>query len=178
MTSELEKLISENTVVRIAATRNIPLIDTIGFTLEEKEEGNMFNLPFWIAKILVDSGLARFIDLGITQEEWMQIHFKERFNSLGPLTSLPEDFYSRAYLSLFLAKHSNLQVSSKQEIFNRSRARFRDILEARIGKITRLASVETLQDHQRMEREEVFLYETLKRSITNWRDKMRRIGDD
>ena len=177
MTSELDKIISENMLVRIVATRNIPLIETIGLEIMEKEEGRTFDIPFWIAKILVDSGLARFIDSGITQEEWMQIHFRERFNPLGPLTSLPDDFYSRAYLSLFLVKQGGFMESSKQEVFNRSWARFRDILEARIGKITRLASVETAQS-QSMELEEILFYETLRGTIANWRDKMRIIGEE
>jgi hypothetical protein len=178
MASELEKIISNNIPVKITATRNIPALETIGINLTEKEEGASFDLPFWIARILVTSGLARYVDQGISQEEWMQIHFKEKFNPLGPLSSLPENFYKRAYLSLFLSKQGSQTDHNRREVFNRHWARFRDILEARIGKISRLSSIETIANQQRMEQMEIILYEALKKNITHWRNTMRLIGDE
>jgi hypothetical protein len=124
-----------------------------------------------------DNGLARFISVGITSEEWTKIHFREKFNPLGPLTSLPSDFYKRAYISLTLSKRDFENNINKREIFNRQWARFRDILESRIGKVTRMASAETSQNPKRLETEEKILFESLNKMITKWRNDLRLIGE-
>lgn len=166
-----------NTQVRLVSTRKIPQTEGVGITISSKEPGEEFELPFWLAQDIVNSGLARFVDEGISSEEWTQIHFRERFNPLGPLTSLPEDFYKRAHISLIQARQDATRDEAKREALNRLKARYRDVIEARIGKVTRMAIADTTGGVRNLEPEESKLFRELKTIITQWRKGMRALGE-
>jgi DNA replication initiation complex subunit (GINS family) len=57
------------------------------------------------------------------------------------------------------------------------RGRFRDILESRIGKITRLASAEVPAQTRGLQPEEAALYKDLFSLISSWRRSMKKLGD-
>jgi hypothetical protein len=174
MTLDPDYLRYENDFVRLISTRNIPKIKTLGFTLEEISEGREFNTYFWVAKELVNSGFAKYIEEPITRSDWIQIHFKERLNPAGPPTSLPEDFYSKVFQSFIQVKDEE----DKKNLVNRMKARYRDILESRISKINRLASVEAVSPPRVLTKEEYELYFEIQQFIKNWRDKMQKLGED
>lgn len=166
----------ENTPLKLVSTRRIPRTETPGYTIENIEERREFSAPFWIAKLLVETGYAHMEDDGVSADEWTQIHFKERFNPGGPPVPLPKDFYARAYISLLQAAKEAEKDSSKTEQLNRLRARFRDVLESRLGKITRLASAESPPQSGVFQPEELRLYEELQNIISSWRASMRKMG--
>jgi DNA replication initiation complex subunit (GINS family) len=67
--------------------------------------------------------------------------------------------------------------SAKVENLERMRGRFRDILESRIGKITRLASSEVTSQTRALQPEESALYKDLFARISSWRRSMKKLGD-
>ena len=166
----------ENIHLKLVSTRNIPRTETPGYTLDGVEERREFTAPFWIARILLESGYARMSDEYVTSDEWTQIHFKERFNPAGPPTQLPKDFYPRVYISLLQATKDAEKDSAKVEQLNRLQAKYRDIIESRIGKITRLASSESTPQVGVLQSEEQKLYEDLQTLISSWRSGMRKLG--
>ena len=166
----------ENTPIKVVATRKVPKIETPGITIEEVEERKEFVVPFWVAKILVDAGLVKLGEEGITSDEWTQVHFKERFNPTGPLSVLPHTFYSRAYVSLDQASKNIEESKAKQDQLNRIQARYRDILESRIGKLVRMAAAEASSVPKTLQPEEVRLFEELESFIKQWREEMRTLG--
>jgi len=166
----------ENTPTKVVAIRKVPKIETPGITIDEVEERREFVLPYWLAKILVDAGLAKLVDEGVTNDEWTQVHFKERFNPTGPLTVLPATFYSRAYVSLDQTSKNIEENKAKQDQLNRIQARYRDILESRIGKLVRMAAAEASSTPKTLQPEEIRLYEELESLIKDWREEMRKLG--
>lgn len=174
--SDSTSLEYENTPIKLVSTRKIPRTETPGYTIESIEERREFSAPFWIAKLLVETGYAHIEDDGVTADEWTQIHFKERFNPGGPPVPLPKDFYARAYISLLQTAKESEKDSTKSEQLNRLRARFRDVLESRLGKITRLASAESPPQPGVFQPEELRLYEELQNIISSWRINMRKMG--
>jgi hypothetical protein len=171
---DLEQLILkyDNELIRLVATRKIPRIETPGLILEEVSEGKEITTYFWIARELVKSGLARYLEETISNSEWMQIHFKERINPAGPPSPLPEDFYSAVYQTF-------TQIKDEEKIKNshRMRARYREILESRIGRINRLASAEAISLTRVLTKEENDLYDNIHQMVKSWREKMRKIGE-
>jgi hypothetical protein len=165
----------ENTPLKLVSNRRIQRTETPGYTIENIEERREFSAPFWIAKLLVETGFAHIEDDGVSPDEWTQIHFKERFNPGGPPVALPKDFFARAYISLLQSAKEVEKDPSKNEQFNRLQARFRDILESRIGKITRLASAESSPQQGVFQPEELRLYDELQNTISTWRANMRRM---
>jgi hypothetical protein len=166
----------ENTPVRLVSLRKIQRIETPGYALEEVDERREFTAPFWVGRVLVDAGLARLGEEWVTGDEWTQIHFKERFNPGGPPAPLPKGFYPRVYLSLNQLAKEAAGDQTRVDQLNRLKARFRDILESRIGKITRLASSESAPQPGVFQPEEQRLYEEVQELISSWRRDMRGLG--
>jgi hypothetical protein len=167
----------ENMHVKIVTMHKIPEIKTPGITIMETGAENEMTVPFWVAIILIDAGLARLVDEGVSGEEWTQIHYRERFQPLGKPSPLPDDFYSKVYLTFMKEMIASESDSTRTENLERIRGRFRDILESRIGKITRLASAEVSAQTRELQPEEAALYQDLFSRISTWRKSMKKLGD-
>ena len=57
------------------------------------------------------------------------------------------------------------------------KAWYREILESRIGRITRLASSEAVSSTSALSKDEADLYINVHRVVTAWRDRMRALGE-
>ena len=167
----------ENMPVGLIATRKIPRIETAGLVIDEAEIGEVLTTSLWIAWELMEAGLARLADEGVSGEEWTQIHYRERFQPLGQPSPLPDNFYSKTYLTFKRDTRSAAGDPARLESLDRTRGRFRDILESRIGKIVRLASAEAAAQTRALQPEEVALYSDLHFLITSWRKGMRELGE-
>jgi len=164
----------ENAEVKLRAVKKVPWIQTPGIEIPEVQEGYEFVTRFWVAEDLVEAGLAEYSEPALSQTEWTQVHFKERINPAGPPSKLPEDFYGRAYQS-FTQTRSDPE---KAALLNRMKAWYREILESRMGRITRLASSEAVSSTSALSKDEADLYENIHRVVTAWRDRMRGLGED
>ena len=166
----------ENMPVRLVAVRKIPRLETSGILIEETEANRELTVNLWIARELIEAGLVMFYDDSVSNEEWTQIHYRERFHPPGKLSPLPERFYQRAYLTFSRLMKEAGRDATRLEHLNRLRGRFRDILESRIGKVVRLASVETAASPRPLQPEEAAFYRELHGLISSWRMEMRRLG--
>jgi hypothetical protein len=162
----------ENNLVKCKAIRNIPRIEIIGYKLEPVEENTEFNTFYWIARELARNGLIEYMEETLDNNEWTQIHFKERINPAGPPGRLPDHFYLKAYQSFTTGEDFN-----ESTYLNRIRARYRDILESRINRIIRLASSEADSPTRVLQPQEISLYEKVHRIVSKWRKDMREIGE-
>ena len=163
----------ENTPVRLVAVRKIPRVETPGLLIKETEAGRELTVGLWVAWELIEAGLARLADDGIGGEEWTQIHYRERFQPSNKLSPLPERFYPRAYLTLSRSTREASGDLNRMESLSRLRGRYRDILESRIAKIVRLASLEAIAQSRALQPEEAELYNDLRSAISGWRREMR-----
>lgn len=173
MSPSSPKIPYENHVIRCRARKTIPGFKTTGQEFRETQPGQEFETYFWVAEILVDSGYADYSEDALSNNDWTQIHFKERLNPAAPPSPLIDDFYARAYMSL----RQSEAAEEKQATINRLKARFRDIVESRISRITRLASTESLSAIRALQPEESRLYDSLRGTIAKWRTKNAEIGE-
>jgi len=173
MSSKVAHLNYETRQITCRAAKKISAINTPGVSIPAAEEGREFTTWLWVAKELVEAGLAEYSGDPLSQTEWTQVHFKERLNPAGPPGTLPDDFYSRAYQSFNLVKLDKEKASN----LSRMRARFREILESRIGRIARMASAEADSPTSPLQKEEEQLYEMVHRLIAAWREDIRGLGE-
>ena len=166
----------ENMPVEVIVTRKIPKIETAGLRIQETEPGRELTVSLWVAWELVDAGLARLADEGVSDEEWTQIHYRERFQPIGQPSPIPDDFYLKAYMTFKKSRRTSESDSSSLGSLDRMRGRFRDILESRIGKIIRLASAEAAVESRGLQKEESRLYNDLYSLVSSWRKEMRELG--
>lgn len=175
---EATRLEFENMSVRLVAARKIPRIETAGLTMDEVEVGGDLTVSLWLASELMEAGLARLPNDGISGEEWTQIHYRERFQPIGRLSPLPDRFYSRVHLTFNREKRMAGADPSRLSDLSRLKGMFRDILESRISKIVRMASSEVTAQSRALQPEEVELYMSLHAIVSSWRKEMRSIGED
>lgn len=168
----------ENMIVNLVALRKIPEIDTAGIKVKETEAGGRLAVNLWIAWELMEAGLARLTDEVVSDEEWTQVHYRERFQPLGRPTPLPNDFFNRIYLTFKEYIRRATGDEARLAGINRTRGMYRDILESRIGKIVRLASAEAAADIRQLQPEEDTLYKDLHAIISSWREEMRELGEE
>ena len=173
MSLSSSNLLYENNYVRCKTVRNIPKIETVGFFQEALEVDKEFKTFYWVARELARNGLIEYIDEILSNNEWTQVHFKERINPAGPPSPLTDNFYSKAYQSFTTSEDLNAAIN-----INRVRARYRDILESRINRITRYASAEADSPTRVLQKEEISLYDQVHSIVSDWRSKMRRIGGE
>ena len=173
MSSKVAHLNYETRQITCRAAKKIPAINTPGISISPIEEGREFITWFWAAKELVEAGLAEYSEDPLSQTEWTQVHFKERLNPAGPPGPLPDDFYAKAYQSFNLIKLDKDKASN----LSRMRARFKEILESRIGRIARMASAEADSPTSSLQKEEEQLYDMVHRLILAWREEQRELGE-
>ena len=173
MSSRSPSLDYDNNFVRCKTVRNIPEIETVGFKLEAVEANREFTTFYWVARELAKNGLVEYVDEILDNNEWTQIHFKERINPAGPPSTLPDEFYPKAYQSFTTDEDLNIDIN-----LNRTRARFKDILESRINRITRMAAAEAVSPTRVLQPEEISLYDRVHRIVSDWRESMREIGEE
>ncbi len=173
MSSRSPSLDYENNLVRCKTVRNLPEIEIIGLKLEALEAGREFTTFYWVARELARNGLIEYVDEILDNNEWTQVHFKERINPAGPPSPLPDEFYPKAYQSFTTAEDLNTEIN-----LNRIRARYRDILESRINKITRMATAEAVSPTRLLQPEEGTIYNQIHEIVASWRERMRMIAEE
>ena len=164
----------ENNIVRCKALRNIPEVIIVGYKFDAVQENYEFNTYYWGARQLIQNGLAELVHETLTTNEWTQIHFKERINPAGPPGPLPDDFYEKAYQSFTSARDNN----EPENLQNRIKARFRDILESRINRITRQATAQADSPTRVLQQSETSLYTDVHRIVSKWRDTMQELSEE
>ncbi|MEM3356992.1 MAG: hypothetical protein QW166_04105 [Candidatus Bathyarchaeia archaeon] len=167
--------IFENSPVKIIINRNCPEIKLAGLSVGPFEEGNEYEVQFWIAKELEKAGIARFREEErLDSAKLYKIHWTERVQTVGQVSKLPENFYPKLRRLLIELKAEAAKSPEKMREYERARQVTRDIVNARLKKIVSLASA-TTQTEQTLKNftdEERFLYEKLYTLIHKWRTKI------
>ena len=162
----------ENSLVRVVADRNHPEINLAGLSVGPFEEGNEYEVYYWIAQKLAESGIAHFReDDALDATKLYKIQWKERVQIAGQISELAEDFYPmlRRYLAGIkaeIAKHPE-----KAQDYEKAKHLAWDIVNSRLKKIIALSSgpVQTGQIQKKLTCEERFIYEQLGKTLTEWK---------
>jgi hypothetical protein len=165
----------ENERVRVVIISNCPKIDLAGLKIGPFEEGKEYEVRFWVAQELEKIGVAR-----LSEEELMtsvklhKIHWKERVQPVGNVSSLPSNFYPQLRRHLAKLKKETEKNSEKRREYEKNLSLFQDIINCRLKKIVSLSSLppQTNQILRNLTKEERLLYDRLHDIIGDWRTKM------
>ena len=162
----------ENLPVRIVANRSYPEIQLAGLSIGPFEEGNEYEVQYWIAKELTGLGIAHFRDdFGINATKLYKIQWKERVQIAGQISELFEYFYPklRRYLANIKAEIST--NPEKAQDYEKARHLAMDIVNSRLKKIITLSAgpIQTETIRRRLTFEERFIYEQLGKMISEWK---------
>lgn len=162
----------ENSLVKVVANRNQPETKLAGLTIGPFEEGNEYEVYYWIADKLTEAGIAHFREeVRLGASELYKVQWKERVQVAGQIAELPEDFYPklRRYLAQ-LKKEMSKQPEKIQE-YDKANQLASDIVNSRLRKIVALSSSPSQTDQivKKMASEEKLVYEQIGKIITEWR---------
>ena len=136
------------------------------------EQGNDYEILFWVAEELEEKGIVNFHDgLLFGPSELYRAQWKERVQVAGQISELPEEFYPRLrrYLSR-LGKEINTNPEKVQEL-NKANQLSRDIVNSRLKKIIALSTGPSQSDvvTRKLTTEEQLVYERIGRFVKDWR---------
>jgi hypothetical protein len=165
----------ENSVVRTVANRNLAEIKLAGLSVGPFEEGNEYEVRYWIAKELEKSGIAHFREeelLDVTK--LFKIQWKERAQTAGQISRLSDDFYPKLRRHLAELKDQSVRAPEKMREYETFRSLSHDIVSSRLRKIVSLASAPTHieQMTKNLTGEERFLHNQLSHLIHDWRTQI------
>jgi len=165
----------ENSLVKIIANRNQPEIKLAGLTVGPFEEGNEYEVYYWIAETLTESGIAHFREeVRLEASDLYKVQWKERVQVAGQIAELPDDFYSKLRRYLVQLKKEMSKQPEKMQEYEKARQLASDIVNSRLKKIVALSSGPSQADQivKKMAVEERLIYEQLGRIVTEWRTRI------
>lgn len=167
----------EHSYVRVIANRNCPEIRLAGLSVGPFEEGNEYEVQFWIAQELEKAGIARFREEErLDATKLYKIQWTERVQTAGQIASLPENFYPKLCRFLMELKEKASENPEKMREYEKIRQLAQDIVNARLKKIVALASAsaQTEQSLKNLTAEEKILYTKLHKFIHTWKTRILR----
>lgn len=132
--------IFENKPVRVIANVNSSKIELGGLTVGPFEEGNEYDVRFWVSRELENAGIVRRRGEKLTPSRLYKIQWTERIQSVGNLSSLSEDFHPRLRRLLEKLKDSSRSSPEKMREYEYVQKLSKDIVSCRLKKIVSLAS--------------------------------------
>ena len=167
----------ENSMVKIVANRNCPEIKLAGLTVGPFDEGNEYEVYFWVAKELASAGMVHFREDDILDAtKLFKAQWKEGVQVPGQISELPGDFYPklRRFLKDQKDQATQTQESEKFQEYDRVKHLARDIVNSRMKKIVALAAGPGQSDQvlNKLTKEERIVYEQLVKIISEWKAKI------
>lgn len=169
-------------MVKIVANRNCPEIKLAGLTVGPFDEGNEYEVYFWVAKELANSGIVHFReDEVLDSTKLFKAQWKEGVQIPGQISELSDDFYPklRRFIADIKMEATKQTESEKYQEYNRAKQLARDVVNSRLKKIVALASAPAQTDQvlKKLTSEERDIYEQLVKIISAWKAKILENGE-
>ena len=165
----------ENSQVKVIANRNYPEMKLAGISVGPFQEGNEYEVHYWIAKELVDAGIVHFREEdNLDATKLYKIQWKERVQVAGQISELPEDFYPKLRRYLAQLKREVARQPEKIQEYQKAKHLADDIVNSRLKKIVALSSGPS-QGEQilgKLTVEERLIYMQLGRTVALWRNQI------
>ncbi|MCS7115600.1 MAG: hypothetical protein RMJ15_06150 [Nitrososphaerota archaeon] len=165
----------ENSTVKVIANRNYPEVRLGGLTVGPFEEGNEYEVYFWVARELEKFGIVRLRNEELLDvSKLYKIHWKERVQTVGQMSELPDSFYPKLRRYLADLKKEVVKNPEKMREYEKAKYLALDIINLRMKKIVSIASApaQTGQVLKNFTSEERFLYEKIFKLISKWRTQL------
>jgi hypothetical protein len=162
----------ENLLVRVTADKNYPEIQLAGLSAGPFEEGNEYEVYYWIAQELAAAGIVHFREDDLLNATTLyKIQWKERVQIAGQISELKEDFYPKLRRYLADIKAEIAKHPEKAQEYEKAKHLAWDIVNSRLKKIIALSSgpTQTGQIQKKLTCEERFIYEQLGKIISEWK---------
>ncbi len=162
----------ENSIVKIIANRNLAEIELGGLRVGPFEEGNEYDVYYWVAAELEKSEIVHFPESDrLDASKLNKTQWTERIQVPGQISKLPESFYPKLRRCIAQMKEEILKDPQRVKDYDRIRHLAQDIVNSRVRKIVSMASTTAQTENvlRNLTEEEKDLYERLYTLINEWR---------
>jgi len=162
----------ENSMVKIVANRNCPEIKLAGLSVGPFDEGNEYEVYFWVAKELSKEGMAHFREDDILDAtKLFKVQWKEGVQIPGQISELSGDFYPKIRRFIADLKDQSSKQSEKYQEYDRAKQLARDIVNSRLKKIVAISAAPAQSDQvlKKFTSEERLVYDQLVKIISEWK---------
>ena len=165
----------ENSLVKIIANRTCPEIKLAGLTVGPFDEGNEYEVYFWVAKELATAGMVHFREEDVLDSiKLFKVQWKEGVQIPGQISELPDDFYPKLRRYVATLKDEISRQPEQINEFQRTQHLAKDIVNSRLKKIVSLSAAPSQSDQviKKLSSEEKILFDQLVKIISNWKMKI------
>lgn len=164
----------ENSTIRVVVTREIPETPRMS-KLSSVKVGQEAEVPYWVARELVQLGYARFKEEDVLNYNSLsKIHWKETIPASRQIPILHGTFYCLLRRHLTELKEASKHDQVKLRELEKTESLVRDIVNCRIRKIVSLAASPTPSEEfiKGLTLEERALYSILYKTVDEWKSKL------
>lgn len=165
----------ENSLRRVIVTRELPETGPRILKAGSAKVGQEIEVPYWVARELVQLGYAKFRDEDILNYGSLsKIHWRETIPASRQLPSLQPSFYCMLRRHLSELQQLSRQDQVKLRELEKTEGLVRDIVNCRVRKIVSLAASPTPSEEliQGLTLEERTLYWRLNKTIEEWKSSL------
>jgi DNA replication factor GINS len=140
-------------------------------------KGDEVDLPRWQARLLASKGVVEIREQQLDIDTVNMYHYREkRRGAANQLSSLPQDFYPKAFelvekLNETIRSRPSHMLLRDREILEKNLI---EIAESRLAKILRLAVTEEGGVREKLTPEETVVYDRILEAIKEWREYVKR----
>jgi hypothetical protein len=165
----------ENMRVKVIANRNFPEVTLTGISIGPLQEGNEYNIHYWIARELAGAGIVHFREEdSLDATKLYKVQWKERVQVAGQISELPEDFYPKLRRYLKQLKQDLARQPEKIQEYQKTKHLADDIVNSRLKKIVTLSSGPSQSEHilNKLTAEERLFYMQMGKIVSQWRNRI------
>ena len=155
---------------RLRAKRNVPKLDVGSVHLEPMNQGDVVELPRWVAEVLINLDLCESQEESFSSEVFKAVN-REKIAGPDQLSKLNPDFYLKIKRHLTYSNdNSTLKPQQLQEI-EKTRSLINDLIALRLRKILMIASSPAPPGdiREKLTPEEYQIFDTVFNLLRSWR---------
>ncbi|MEM3437029.1 MAG: hypothetical protein QXP55_00640 [Nitrososphaerales archaeon] len=156
--------------VKVIIKQNLPRIEVGSVSLPEVHEGDVIEVPRWVAEIMVQMGFADIQEESIDLELFKALS-REKMQDPSQISTLKSDFYPRIRLQIKSMKSMMERNESLKEAYEKFSSSAYDLIALRMNKLLYLAGSSSLSPdlEKKITQEEKVLFETIRSIIEDWK---------
>ena len=161
--------------MKVIANRNYPEMKLAGLSVGPFQEGNEYDVYYWISQELEKAGIVHLRQEDeIDASKLNKAQYKERIQIAGQIAELPEDFYPKLRRYLKQLKQDIAKHPEKIQEYQRAKHLADDIVNSRLKKIVSLSAgpVQAEQILGKLTVEERLAYMQLGKIVSQWRGQI------
>jgi DNA replication factor GINS len=164
--------------VKIITKRSLPKISISSINIAETKEGNLIEVPRWVAESFVELGFAEIQEESF-EVEMLQMLSRERIQSSNQLSTINKDFYLKLKRHLECLKE-NIKARKKSKLtYDESLMKAMDLVTLRAVKLLPLTVGEYTPDlMKKITPEEVSLFNIIRELVQQWKRTVVEGPDD